>query len=181
MRFLFITVACLTVTACRSGGLKLGPGIPAIDAKMQTQYEMRYADITMGTGTSAAPQKCFYAHYTGWLTNGTKFDSSRDTTNAGQPRTPLPFRQGARQVIPGWDSGFEGMRVGGKRRLFIPYQLAYGENGRPPTIPPKALLVFDVELMDVTEPPPAPAAGAGGQGGPAAQQRCPAWTERASR
>lgn len=168
-------VATVLVAACRSSGLDLGAGIPPVTAKMQTQYTMQFAEVEVGGGAPAAAQKCLYAHYTGWLTDGTKFDSSRDTTNAGQPRTPLVFRQGARQVIPGWDAGFEGMRVGGKRRLFIPYQLAYGENGRPPTIPPKALLVFDIELMDVTEPPPA------AQGTPPAQQRCPGWAERASR
>ena len=96
----------------------------------------------------------------------------------GQPRTPISFPQGARRVISGWDSGFEGMRVGGKRRLLIPYQLAYGELGRPPVIPPKSQLIFDVELMAVTDtltatsaPPAAP-----GQPGP----RCPTWAEVSS-
>jgi peptidylprolyl isomerase len=108
-------------------------------------------------------------HYTGWLTDGKKFDSSRDTTAEGRPRTPLAFLQGSRSVISGWDAGFEGMRVGGKRRLIIPYQLAYGVNGRPPVIPPKATLVFDVELMDVREPPAATRP-------PDPPVRCPPWT-----
>jgi peptidylprolyl isomerase len=90
-------------------------------------------------------------HYTGWLRDGTKFDSSRDRS------TPFTFVQGRRAVIPGWDAGFEGMRVGGRRRLFIPYQLAYGEKGRN-SIPPKSALIFDVELLDVKDAPPAPAA-----------------------
>ena len=71
----------------------------------------------------------------------------------------MQFIQGRRAVIAGWDSGFEGMKVGGKRRLFIPYQLAYGEAGRPPQIPPKSELVFDVELLGVKEMPPAPTPG----------------------
>lgn len=171
-----LVAVCLIIGAgCRSGGVRLGPGVPVINTKTETQFAMRYSDVVIGTGTPAAPRKCFYVHYTGWLTDGTKFDSSRDTTSAGVPRTPLALRQGARQVIPGWDAGFEGMRVGGARRLFIPYQLAYGEMGSPPTIPPKALLVFDVELMDVVEPP------ALAQGTPAAQQRCPSWADRTTR
>jgi peptidylprolyl isomerase len=93
----------------------------------------------------------FVVHYTGWLRDGTKFDSSRDRG------TPLRFEQGKRRVIPGWDAGFEGMRVGGRRRLFVPYQLAYGEKGRGP-IPPRAELVFDVELLGVEAPTPADSA-----------------------
>ncbi len=118
---------------------------------MHTQYTMRYIDVAVGTGKPAEAGKVFVVQYTGWLVDGTKFDSSRDRPE------PLSFEQGKRKVIPGWDAGFEGMRVGGKRRLFIPYQLAYGEKGRN-KIPPKAELIFDVELVDVKEPPPATAA-----------------------
>jgi peptidylprolyl isomerase len=114
---------------------------------MVTQYSMHYIDVALGTGKPAEAGKVFFVHYTGWLRDGTKFDSSRDREK------PLSFEQGKRKVIPGWDAGFEGMRVGGKRRLFIPYQLAYGEKGRG-KIPPKAELIFDVELMDVQDPPP---------------------------
>jgi peptidylprolyl isomerase len=130
---------------------KLAASIPAAPGKMQTQYTMRYVDVLIGTGKPAEAGKVFSVHYTGWLLDGTKFDSSRE-------KKPLSFEQGKRKVIPGWDAGFEGMRVGGKRRLFIPYQLAYGEKGRG-KIPPKAELVFDVELMDVTDPPPVAEAG----------------------
>jgi uncharacterized damage-inducible protein DinB len=84
--------------------------------------------------------------YTGWLSDGTKFDSSVDR------KEPLTFVQGRRQVIVGWDLGFEGMKAGGKRRLFIPHQLAYGEKGIGP-IPGKAELIFDVELLDVKDVP----------------------------
>ena len=124
---------------------KLAASIPAAPGKMHTQYTMRYVDVSIGTGKLAEAGKVFSVHYTGWLLDGTKFDSSRD-------KKPLSFEQGKRKVIPGWDAGFEGMRVGGKRRLFIPYQLAYGEKGRG-KIPPKAELIFDVELMDVQDPP----------------------------
>jgi peptidylprolyl isomerase len=126
---------------------KLAASIPAAPGQMRTQYTMRYVDVAIGTGKLAEAGKVFSVHYTGWLLDGTKFDSSRDKEK------PFSFEQGKRKVIPGWDAGFEGMRVGGKRRLFIPYQLAYGEKGRS-KIPPKAELIFDVELMDVTDPPP---------------------------
>jgi peptidylprolyl isomerase len=136
----------------------LPKNIPAVAAPMKTQYVMRYQEITVGTGDIAQPGWIYSVHYTGWLaSDGTKFDSSLDR---GQP---IEFPQGFKRVITGWDQGFEGMHVGGKRRLFIPYQLAYGEKGRPPVIPPKADLIFDVELVDQRDPnapPPPPAAPA---------------------
>jgi len=143
---------CLIVLAIVMAGCakreKLAASIPPATGAMHTQYTMRYVDVAIGSGKVAEAGKVFSVHYTGWLLDGTKFDSSRDREK------PLSFEQGKRKVIPGWDAGFEGMRVGGKRRLFIPYQLAYGEKGRG-KIPPKAELIFDVELMDVTDAPPA--------------------------
>src|SRR5579862_8289675 len=125
--------------------------IPPVKGQMVTQYSMKYIDVQAGAGKPAEPGMVYLVQYTGWLTDGTQFDSSRDRPE------PFSFEQGKRRVIPGWDAGFEGMRVGGKRRLFIPYQLAYGEKGRG-KIPPKAELIFDVELMDVQDPaPPEPA------------------------
>ncbi len=103
---------------------------------------MRRIEVTVGTGDVAEPGHEYTVHYTGWLRDGTKFDSSVDR------REPLKFVQGRRLVIAGWEAGFEGMRAGGRRRLFIPYQMAYGEKGRGP-IPPKADLIFDVELLAV--------------------------------
>ena len=147
MRFLCFLIALVLAGCTRQ---KLPASIPAIPGKARIQYSMRIIDVKIGTGALAEPGKLYVVHYTGWLRDGKKFDSSRDK---GQP---LSFEQGKRRVIPGWDAGFEGMRVGGQRRLFIPYQLAYGEKGRGP-IPPKAELIFDVELLDVKEPPPAPA------------------------
>jgi peptidylprolyl isomerase len=143
-----VAVLFIALTGCAKHE-KLAASIPAAPGKMQTQYTMRYVDVAIGSGKLAEAGKVFSVHYTGWLLDGTKFDSSRE-------KKPLSFEQGKRKVIPGWDAGFEGMRVGGKRRLFIPYQLAYGEKGRG-KIPPKAELIFDVELMDVQDPPPAEA------------------------
>ena len=108
-----------------------------LEGKPRTAFALQVIEVATGTGAAAEPAKCFYVHYTGWLTDGTKFDSSHDSTGAGIPREPIAFPQGSRRVIPGWDAGFEGMRVGGKRRLLVPYQLAYGEKGRPPVIPPR--------------------------------------------
>ncbi len=167
-----------TLAGCRTPGPMLAASIPPAPGKASTMYALRYTDVALGSGALADAEKCLYAHYTGWLVDGKKFDSSRDTASNGQPRMPLGFKQGARQVIAGWDSGFEGMRVGGARRLFIPYQIAYGEKGRPPVIPPKALLVFDVELMDVTDAPPTPAQL---PGQPVQQPRCRSWAERATK
>ncbi len=126
------------------------PGTPAVTGPVAAVYALRYLDIKVGDGELAAPGKLYSVHYTGWLADGTKFDSSLDR---GQP---FEFQQGQRRVIAGWDTGFDGMHVGGKRRLYIPYQLAYGELGRP-GIPPKAPLVFDLELVAQRDPgSPAP-------------------------
>ena len=107
---------------------------------------MRYVDFWPGTGAPAEPGQEYSVHYTGWLRDGTQFDSSVDR------KEPFKFVQGRRLVIAGWEAGFEGLRVGGKRRLFVPYQMAYGEKGRG-TIPPKAELIFDVELLAVRNVP----------------------------
>ena len=125
--------------------------IPAISGdKQEIEVELEYIDFVKGTGAMVEPRKCIYTHYTGWTTDGKKFDSSRDTMPNGRPREVFSFNQGLRRVIMGWDMGYEGMRVGGQRRLIIPYQLAYGEAGRTP-IPPRATLVFDVELLGIAD------------------------------
>jgi peptidylprolyl isomerase len=130
------------------------PGVPPVAAAPKPLYALRYVDTVVGEGPIATPQKWYSVKYTGWLTDGTKFDSSYD--HPGQE--PIAFPYGAHQVIPGWDTGFQGMRVGGKRRLYIPYQLAYGEAGRPGAIPPKSDLIFDIELVGVSDSRPTPPA-----------------------
>ncbi len=115
--------------------------IPA-DAK-STASGLRYVDLVTGNGPLPHDGQTVIVHYTGWLMNGKKFDSSLDRNK------PFSFVLGAGQVIPGWEEGIRTMHVGCKRRLFIPYQLAYGEQGYPPVIPPKAMLVFDVELLEI--------------------------------
>ncbi len=99
-------------------------------------------DIVTGTGPEAVSGKDVEVHYTGWLLDGTRFDSSVGGS-------PFTFRLGAGEVIEGWDRGVAGMRVGGKRKLTLPPELGYGSRGAPPDIPPNATLVFEVELLGV--------------------------------
>ena len=120
--------------------------IPEVSGAVVETTPLRYIEVSSGAGAAAAPGQEYTVHYTGWLRDGTKFDSSRDRNEV------FKFVQGRRQVIAGWESGFEGMKVGGKRRLFIPYALAYGEKGSRP-IPARAELIFDVELLDVKDMP----------------------------
>jgi peptidylprolyl isomerase len=128
-----------------------GPGLRQTLGLESSSFSLNYVDVKLGTGELAAPHKWYSIHYTGYLVDGTKFDSSYDHPGA----EPIVIAYGQHQVIPGWDTGFDGMHVGGKRRLFIPYQLAYGANGKPP-IPPKAELIFDVELVSQSDEKPAP-------------------------
>ncbi|HEY1766010.1 MAG TPA: FKBP-type peptidyl-prolyl cis-trans isomerase [Terracidiphilus sp.] len=149
---------------------------------MRSAFTLRYEDYKIGTGAEAEPNKLYKVFYTGYLgsngrpDDGHKFDSSEDhrqpirgddgkpvmgpdgKPKLGEPQ-PMAFPQGMGRLIPGFDQGFTGMKIGGKRRLFIPWQLAYGAHGRPgpdaahPGIPPKSDLIFDVELVDVTDLP----------------------------
>lgn len=111
--------------------------------EITTSSGLTYTDLVVGTGELAAAGKTVDVHYTGWLTNGKKFDSSVDR---GQP---FSFSLGAGRVIKGWDEGVQGMKVGGKRKLTIPSELGYGIRGAGGVIPPNATLVFDVELLGV--------------------------------
>jgi len=105
--------------------------------------ELKIEDLTPGTGAEAKKGDAVTVHYTGWLTDGTKFDSSVDS---GQPFT---FVIGQGDVITGWDEGVAGMKVGGKRKLVIPPQMGYGAQGAGGVIPPNATLVFEIELLEV--------------------------------
>lgn len=124
-------------TAATSGPTKV-TGAPT-----KTPSGLEYWDIKVGTGATAQSGHEVKVDYTGWLTDGKKFDSSVGTGH------PFQFMLGASQVIKGWDEGVAGMKVGGKRQLRIPPDLAYGPKGYPGAIPPNATLIFDVQLVDV--------------------------------
>jgi FKBP-type peptidyl-prolyl cis-trans isomerase FkpA len=104
---------------------------------------LKSEDLAIGDGSEATTGQKVSVHYTGTLTDGSKFDSSHDRG------TPFVFQLGAGQVIRGWDQGVPGMKVGGKRRLTVPPEMAYGARGFPPVIPANATLIFEVELVGV--------------------------------
>lgn len=169
--FLALLVGCHHAAIATVPPGTLPAAIPPLAGPERIAIALRYVEGTVGTGAAVGPRQCVFVHYTGWLRDGTRFDSSRDTMPNGTARTPIGFPLGVRRVIAGWDLGFGGMRVGGQRRLFIPYALAYGESGRPPVIPERADLIFDLEVMAVTDT--LPTADAAPQRGPRPQ--CPTW------
>ena len=110
-------------------------------AEITTASGLVYEDTVVGDGAEAKAGQQVIVHYTGWLTNGSKFDSSKDRND------PFEFSLGMRQVIGGWDEGVQGMKIGGTRKLTIPPHLGYGARGAGGVIPPNATLVFEVELL----------------------------------
>jgi peptidylprolyl isomerase len=124
------------------------PSKPTTPSMITTATGLKYVDTRVGTGVASVRGRTCLVHYTGWLNNGRgghgrKFDSSLDR------REPLAFPVGVGRVIKGWDEGLMGMKVGGKRTLYIPSYLGYGPQGAGGDIPPNADLIFDVELVGV--------------------------------
>lgn len=158
---------------------RLPAGIPVVHGIVKTAFSLRYEDYKIGSGPLAEPNKLYHVLYTGYLAStGAIFDSTAEhrppVIKDGKPvlgadgkpelapPQPLIFPQGFGRLIPGFDQGFAGMHVGGKRRIFIPWQLAYGTREIPahgpehPGIPPRSDLIFDVELLEVTDMPAMP-------------------------
>jgi len=144
-RLLLLASASLLLAACNSSTPAATPTTnPTANATEVTMADgLQYTDEQVGTGTEATAGKTAVVHYTGWLMDGTKFDSSLDRNQ------PFSFPIGGGQVIKGWDEGVVGMKVGGKRMLIIPPQLGYGARGAGGVIPPNATLKFEVQLLDV--------------------------------
>ena len=147
-RLIVVGLLVVAVVAAATGGTILlthranQAGDP--NREMQTlDSGLQFQDVVVGTGQVATPGDALSVHYTGWLTDGTKFDSSKDR---GQP---FEFTLGQGQVIQGWDQGLNGMRVGSTRRLTIPPELGYGAGGTGGVIPPNATLIFEVELLTI--------------------------------
>jgi len=149
-RWLFVSLCLILPGAAGCGFFGRQPN-PEDDRKCQTdKVRLEVTEVAPGTGAEARPGRRVAVHYTGWLFHpdkpahhGRQFDSSRDRGE------PIEFTLFAGDVIPGWDQGINGMKVGAKRTLVIPPNLAYRSTGSPPLIPPNATLVFDVELMAV--------------------------------
>jgi FKBP-type peptidyl-prolyl cis-trans isomerase len=137
-------VLLVTAALAQTAATKPVPGGPAkvTGQGTKTPSGLQYWDIKVGTGPEARKGQKVKVHYTGWLTSGKKFDSSI----GGKP---FDLRLGAGDVIKGWDDGIPGMKVGGKRQLRIPPDLAYGAKGYPGVIAPNSTLIFDVELVAV--------------------------------
>lgn len=158
-------------TAIVTGCASASSGGAAPDPENAGGSELSVIDSREGTGTRATSHDCVYVHFVGVLADGRRFDTSRDTLPSGQPRDPIAFELGTKRVMPGWEQGIPGMRVGGVRRLWVPYRLAYGANGRPPSIPPRTDLVFDIELMAVAPTVPSTSSAPRADGAPT----CPSW------
>lgn len=142
--FAFAASLALGVPACQKSSSDSGGNTKVTtDAAQKTASGLGYTILTPGTGAEAKAGQTVRVNYTGWLTDGTKFDSSLDTGS------PFEFELGAGMVIKGWDEGVVGMKVGEKRKLVIPPALGYGARGAGGVIPPNATLVFEVDLVSV--------------------------------
>ncbi|MEK6223210.1 MAG: FKBP-type peptidyl-prolyl cis-trans isomerase, partial [Chloroflexota bacterium] len=130
-------------TVVNSGDVMDYPNVDPDAEVITTATGLQYQEIEIGEGASAVAGQSVFVHYTGWLTDGTEFDSS---VSRG---VPIDFTLGVGRVIRGWDEGIEGMQVGGKRILIIPSDLGYGASGSPPVIPGGATLIFAVELVEI--------------------------------
>jgi len=139
---LMMGLVILVASGC-SGGTQGEKEEAAPSKRVATESGLEYEDLVVGTGPSPTPGQMAVVHYTGWLTDGKKFDSSHDRNK------PFEFPVGRGRVIKGWDEGVATMKVGGKRKLWIPPELGYGARGFGKVIPPDSDLIFEVELLEI--------------------------------
>lgn len=154
---LFVCLISVTILGCKNTEMeveKMGKEVNlpqeetvkvVTNTEKMEKSELKKEILKEGTGEVAKKGDNLKMHYTGTLVDGTKFDSSLDRNQ------PFAFTLGMGQVIQGWDEGILGMKIGEKRKLTIPYQMAYGEMGMPPVIPPKSTLLFEVELLEIVK------------------------------
>ena len=138
-----VVVVCLARAAYANGDAAEKPKDKKDEKVVTTDSGLKYVEQKEGTGAAAKKGDTVEVHYTGWLKDGKKFDSSKDRNE------PFEFKLGAGMVIKGWDEGVAGMKVGGKRKLIIPANLAYGKKGAGDVIPADAELTFEVELLKI--------------------------------
>jgi len=171
---LFASILALqATTACASAGTS--GATSAVSSPQASEggsgaRDLGVVDARVGTGAKAAMHQCLYVHYAGMLPYGRRFETSRDSS-ISRVQTPVVFELGAGTVMAGWEKGIGGMQVGGVRRLFVPYRMSYGAAGRPPAIPARTDLVFDIELMAVRAPLPSSSNVSRAESAPT----CPAW------
>jgi peptidylprolyl isomerase len=139
----FLTVLLLGMASAAAFAGKDQSPPEAAGKEVVTPSGVKYVDLRIGEGGEAANGKIVEVHYTGWLENGTKFDSSRDRAR------PFTFRLGTGDALKGWDEGLLGMKVGGKRKLVIPPELGFGKQGVGSVVPPNAVLLYEFELLAV--------------------------------
>ena len=174
MTFTHAVICTMMLVVCVQGctaSSAVSSAAPTGSPSAASRADVGVVDTRPGSGARATTHQCLYVHYEGALADGRTFESSRTSPANGAPISPIALELGAGSVMAGWEKGLVAMRVGGTRRLYVPFRLAYGADGRPPSIPPRTDLVFDIELLAVAAPLPtssnAPRA--------ATARTCPAW------
>lgn len=172
---LLISTACASSPATSTSSTGNAAAVSAAVAAASAPKgpgDLGITDTRVGTGARATSRQCLYVHYVGLLADGRKFDSTRDPLPTGQIAEPVAFELGTNAVMAGWEKGLVGMQVGGLRRLWVPYRMAYGAGGQPPAIPPRTDLIFDIELMAVVAPLPNSSNAMRAE----SAKTCPAWS-----
>lgn len=173
--FACVTAATLSVlVGCASGGGSTSSAPTASNAapNLRSASDLEITDTRVGAGARATVGQCMYVHYVGVLADGRQFDSTRDTLPNGRSQPPLVFELGKGSVMQGWERGLVGMQVGGRRRLWVPYRMAYGAGGQPPVIPPRTDLIFDLELVGLSAALPTSSNAVRAE----TAKTCPTWT-----